>query len=82
MASHCPGQESRNLKAELVKCWNCGYEAEMFSDESRARCPKCKKFVTREKMPSCVDWCPAAKQCVGDKRYAELIRKGEKRNEK
>jgi predicted Zn-ribbon and HTH transcriptional regulator len=44
----CPGQDTRKLKVEIVKCKNCGYEVEIFSDEIRRRCPKCKKYVFRE----------------------------------
>ncbi|PIV55608.1 phosphohydrolase [Candidatus Desantisbacteria bacterium CG_4_10_14_0_8_um_filter_48_22] len=68
----CPGQDTRNLKAALYKCPNCGYDAEIFSDELKVRCRKCGKYVYREKAPSCIDWCPAAKECIGIEKWKEL----------
>jgi endogenous inhibitor of DNA gyrase (YacG/DUF329 family) len=72
MTSKCPGQDSRNIKAEIVKCPRCGYDVEIFSDEIRVKCPNCKKSVYRERIPSCVDWCPSAKECVGEKKWKEI----------
>ena len=40
MQSKCPGQDTRNLKAAMYKCPNCGNEVEMFSDELRIKCKK------------------------------------------
>jgi len=65
----CPGQDKRNLKAQVLKCSRCGYEIEIFSDEVKVSCPKCKSLVCRERLPSCVDWCKYAKECVGEKAY-------------
>lgn len=70
----CPGQDSRFLKSEIRKCPKCGYEVEIFSDEVRVRCPKCKGYVYRE-IPSCIDWCRYAKECIGEKKYKELKEK-------
>jgi len=67
----CPGQDRRFLKAEIIKCGTCGYDVEMFSDEINVKCPGCGKSVSRTKLPSCVDWCKYAKQCVGEKRWNE-----------
>ncbi len=72
MTLKCPGQDSRNLKVEVIRCSRCGYEVEIFSDEQRVRCPKCKKTVSRERLPSCVDWCKAARQCIGEERWRKL----------
>ena len=72
----CPGQSNRCITVALKKCENCGYEVEIFSNELRAKCPKCGKYVFREKTPSCIDWCPAAKECIGEKKWKEL--KGKK----
>ncbi len=69
----CPGHDDRNLRAYLVKCPNCGYEVEIFSDESRVRCYKCKQYVYREKVPSCIEWCASARQCLGEERWKELM---------
>jgi DNA-directed RNA polymerase subunit RPC12/RpoP len=75
MVNKCPGQDSRNLKAGLYKCPNCGAEVEIFSDETRLKCPKCKTYVYREKMPSCIEWCAKARECLGEERWQQI--KGE-----
>ena len=41
----CPGQENPKLTASLHPCPQCGYKVEMFSDELRIKCPKCKTEV-------------------------------------
>ena len=61
----CPGQDSRNIKPSALKCSNCGYMVEIFSDELKRKCPKCKKFVYQEKLPTCADWCKSARECIG-----------------
>ena len=73
----CPGQSKRNLKAELRFCPNCSYQVEIFSDELRAICPGCGREVYKEKTPSCIDWCKAAEECLGEDAYREL-KKGER----
>jgi hypothetical protein len=67
MSEKCPGQDRRNLKMELISCPKCGYQAEIFSDEIKVKCPKCKNEVSRKKLPSCVDWCKSARECLGFK---------------
>ncbi len=71
-AYQCPGQSKRNLKAELRRCPSCSYQVEIFSDELRVRCPGCGTQVYKEKTPSCIDWCRAAEQCLGEDAYREL----------
>jgi len=61
----CPGQDKRKLKIETLKCKNCGHEVEFFSDEIKRSCPQCKDEVIREVLPTCIDWCRYAKDCVG-----------------
>lgn len=78
----CPGNISLNLKAEILRCPKCGYEVEMFSDELRRVCPKCTTEVYRKKLPSCIDWCPAARECIGDKKWKELKIGGKNEKEK
>jgi len=73
MYSKCPGQESRNLRVELHKCPNCSAEVEIFSDEIRVKCPKCGKYVFREKVPSCIEWCASARECLGEERWKQLL---------
>ena len=68
----CPGSSTRNLEVDLISCQDCGHEVEMFSDETKRRCPRCKKMVFRDCMPSCVDWCPSARECVGEERWQAM----------
>lgn len=72
MISKCPGQDDRNLKAESIKCPQCGYAAEIFSDEIKLKCPKCKGLICKTRFPSCVQWCKAARECVGEKKWKQL----------
>ena len=75
MYSRCPGQDMRNLRVSLHKCPNCGAEVEIFSDEMKAKCHKCGAKVFWEKIPSCIEWCASARQCLGEERWKQL--KGE-----
>jgi phage FluMu protein Com len=68
----CPGQDSRKTRTESIICSNCGYLAEIFSDEIKVKCPECKNPVYRERLPSCVDWCRAAKDCIGEEKWNKL----------
>ncbi len=72
MTSKCPGQDFRNLRVSLYKCPNCGAEVEIFSDEIKVKCHKCGEKVYRDKIPSCIDWCASARQCLGEERWKEL----------
>lgn len=72
MAVKCPGQDMRNLRVSIHKCPNCGAEVEMFSDEIRIKCPKCGEKVYREQVPSCIDWCAKARECLGEERWKQL----------
>lgn len=70
--TQCPGQDMRNLRVSLHKCPSCGAEVEIFSDELRVKCQKCGQYVYKEKIPSCIDWCAAARQCLGEERWKML----------
>ena len=72
MDSKCPGQDIRNLRVSVHKCPNCGAEVEIFSDEMRVKCPKCKQYVHKEKVPSCIEWCASARECLGEERWKQL----------
>jgi len=72
MYSRCPGQDIRNLRVSLHKCPNCSAEVEMFSDEFRVKCHKCGVQIYREKIPSCIEWCASARQCLGEERWRQL----------
>ena len=75
MVSHCPGQDGRNLTVSLHKCPNCGNEVEIFSDEMRVKCRKCGTYINKQQVPSCIQWCAKARECLGEERWKEL--KGE-----
>lgn len=75
MAIKCPGQDMRNLRVSLHKCPSCGAEVEIFSDELKVKCPKCGEKVYKGKVPSCIEWCSAARQCLGEERWKELTGK-------
>ncbi|OGS44290.1 MAG: phosphohydrolase [Elusimicrobia bacterium RIFOXYD2_FULL_34_15] len=72
MFDKCPGQSSRNIKVSIHICPSCGQEVEMFSDELRVKCSKCGKFVIKEKIPSCIEWCKAARECLGEERWQKI----------
>ncbi|MGD9116386.1 MAG: phosphohydrolase [Dehalococcoidia bacterium] len=78
----CPGQDMRNLRVSIHKCPNCGYEVEIFSDEMRVKCPECKQYVYKEKVPSCIEWCTSAPQCLGPERWEELMNNNKKSDKK
>ncbi|MBI4296507.1 MAG: phosphohydrolase [Chloroflexi bacterium] len=72
MVSRCPGQDIRNLRVELYKCPGCGAEVEIFSDEFKVKCHNCGTVINREKLPSCIQWCASARQCLGEERWRQL----------
>ncbi|MFA6357817.1 MAG: phosphohydrolase [Candidatus Omnitrophota bacterium] len=72
MLNKCPGQDERKARAENIICSNCGYLAEIFSDEIQVNCPKCKNLISKELLPSCIDWCKAARECIGEQRWRKL----------
>ena len=72
MPSICPGQDNRNLRVELYRCPGCRTEVEIFSNENRVRCYNCGEIVEREKLPTCIDWCASARQCLGEERWKRL----------
>ena len=69
MFSHCPGSR---LFAEPIPepiiCPHCGQEVEIFTTEQSMTCYFCGGFVTREKRPSCFDWCKYASECAEELR--------------
>lgn len=68
----CPGQDSRNLTVGLYRCPGCGAEVEIFSNEVRVKCYKCGAAVYKEKLPSCIEWCASARECLGERRWRQL----------
>ena len=81
MVFKCPGQDMRKLRVALYKCPNCGAGVEIFSDELKIKCQKCGTKVYKEKMPSCIDWCSSARQCLGEERWHQLMDEDESEKE-
>lgn len=75
----CPGQDSRKAQAESITCGKCGYVAEIFSDEIKVRCPMCKNLICKERLPSCIDWCKAAKDCIGEEKWKQFKKQTDER---
>lgn len=71
--SRCPGQDTRKLTISIHPCPNCQRPVEMFSDEMRVRCPHCKTVVHKDRAPSCIQWCQAARECLGPEIYDRLM---------
>jgi len=78
----CPGIDIRNLRVEEQVCKKCGYTVEIFSNELMVICPRCKAKIYREEIPSCIDWCNYARQCIGEEKYKELKPRIENKKEK
>ncbi|MDD5119911.1 MAG: phosphohydrolase [Candidatus Omnitrophica bacterium] len=72
MIDKCPGQDFRKAGIENIICSKCAYAAEIFTDEIKVRCPKCNGLICRDKLPSCVDWCKAARNCIGEEKWKQL----------
>jgi len=63
----CPGSARSNQpKPREFNCPSCGAAVEIWSDEVRGTCPKCGRFVFASSVPVCIEWCPAAQECMGD----------------
>ncbi len=62
----CPGS-MKSTTPEVIEreCPKCGRTIEMFADEEKADC-KCGNTVFKNKVPTCVEWCSAAEECLGD----------------
>jgi len=48
---------------EIFRCPHCGKDVEIFTNEPYLRCYHCGGLVTKEKRPSCFDWCKYADKC-------------------
>lgn len=76
MRESCPGsKEIRSPYPEELTCSFCCRRNEIWSDEPDMTCKGCGKIITRDMVPSCIQWCAAAKECVGPEKYERLIRK-------
>jgi len=82
MIKKCPG--SANIRTPTLKikqCPECGTDVEIFSNEIKTLCMKCK-FEIYNDIESCIQWCKYARECVGDVLYAELMIKAKAEKEK
>ena len=70
----CPGSRLiRQPVPEDIVCIHCGEEVEIWSFEAITRCPKCGGVVCRIQGATCLDWCAAAKTCVGEEAYNRIM---------
>jgi HD superfamily phosphodiesterase/predicted RNA-binding Zn-ribbon protein involved in translation (DUF1610 family) len=75
MHTICPGSKLiRQPKPEMFDCPNCGEEVEIWTDELKGACQKCKTVVMRYQDQSCLEWCKLAKNCVGEKAYNSFMK--------
>ncbi len=78
MKESCPGSaEIKSPYPEPIKCYFCGHANEIWSDETETKCKSCNKIISRDMKTTCLEWCPAAKECVGIEKYEKLM-KGKK----
>ncbi|HEX8948471.1 MAG TPA: hypothetical protein VF790_05885 [Dissulfurispiraceae bacterium] len=76
MKESCPGsREIKNPYPEELICAFCTQKNEIWTDEPDTVCKGCGRTITRDMAPSCIEWCPAAKECVGADKYEKLIKK-------
>ncbi|MDR4505627.1 MAG: hypothetical protein MRK01_12705 [Candidatus Scalindua sp.] len=62
----CPGSIKTTVPEPLErKCPKCGSLVEIWSDEEKADC-RCGATVFKDVKMTCVVWCNAAEECVGD----------------
>jgi len=66
----CPGQDLRYWKQDAifeVLCPECGEQVEFFKDDTKRRCPKCKKVLVNPRMDfGCALYCQYAELCLGE----------------
>jgi NADH pyrophosphatase NudC (nudix superfamily) len=54
------------------ECPTCHEEVEIWSNELKRQCGKCGTVVFKEDVPSCIQWCKYARECIGEERYKQL----------
>ncbi|RJQ32147.1 MAG: phosphohydrolase [Actinobacteria bacterium] len=67
----CPGSE---VQIEEAPCPHCGEMVEFFTGDKKVKCSNCKNLVFRD-INWCQDYCPYAKECLGQ---LDKGRKGDK----
>ena len=80
MDFRCPGVSNVfRPTLELIECPYCKAEAEIFSDEEKAKCDNCGKIVFKSKAPTCFDWCEYAQKCLDElKKQRKELEKAKK----
>jgi hypothetical protein len=74
MHTVCPGAKLiRQPKPEMFDCPNCGAEVEIWTDELKGTCTRCKTVVLRYQDQSCLEWCKLAATCVGQEAYDNFM---------
>lgn len=75
MKESCPGsREIKNPYPEDLMCHFCHSINEIWSDEPDMICKSCNRKISRDLPPSCIEWCPAAKECLGIEKYERIIK--------
>lgn len=75
----CPGsREIRTPYPENITCFWCDAVSEIWSDEVEIACRGCGRTISREMKPTCIEWCPVAKECIGAEKYERLMKGGKK----
>ncbi len=70
----CPGAKTFTQPApEFLPCPKCHNEVEIWTDEAEAKCDRCGNAVTRAMLQGCIDYCQAAKECLGEVLYSRLM---------
>ena len=72
----CPGSSAlKEPIPEFFRCFNCGAEVEIWTHEFSRKCENCGNEVSKEYIPTCVEWCEMARECVGDALYERFMKK-------
>lgn len=75
----CPGAKNiRRPTPAYRKCPTCGAYVEVWSDEAKTKCV-CRETIFLEETPSCIQWCPTARECIGSEKYEKLVKTQKKR---
>jgi len=83
MTIKCPGSQIFSQPyPEEKRCPVCGYDVEIWSDETKTVCPQCKTTIRREMQMGCLSWCRYAKECVGGEVYNKYIANIEREEDK
>jgi len=70
----CPGAITIiNPIPTYKSCPTCYEEVEIWSNELKTQCRKCGTVVFKEDVPSCIQWCKYARECIGEERYKRLV---------